>query len=214
MASLPTHARGNLRAQLELFAGADAPKCDRAPSGRILILAPHMDDESFGCGGTMATAVAMGAKITVVFLTNGNKGYEPERTANFSSAKVAEFEEALTITRKQEAQSACSALGISDFEFLDFPDSALSVSDVSVRRLQEVILRVKPEDIFLPFFCDPHPDHIITNQLLMACIQDSCKAQIRCWGYEIWNPVSANVIVDITTHIGEKIRDGFLFKPK
>ena len=44
---------------------------------RIVVLAPHMDDEVIGCGGTLARHVACGAEVTIVFLTDGRRGGKP-----------------------------------------------------------------------------------------------------------------------------------------
>ena len=51
----------------------------------ILVLSPHPDDESIGCGGTIANHTAAGDQVTVIFLTSGEKGCEgkpPDETCN------------------------------------------------------------------------------------------------------------------------------------
>lgn len=204
LASLPAQARGALRAQLELSAGADQPVEDTAPRGRIVVLAPHMDDETFGCGGTLAAAVANGATITVVFLTDSSKGYDPSQVATFSQTEVAQFERELATQRKEEARLACSALGIRDLRFLDFPDSALAANPDSIAALTAILVDAKAEEIFLPFFCDPHPDHWNANRLLVAAAREKRFEPVRCWGYEVWNPLCANVIVEISSTIEAK----------
>ena len=50
-----------------------AAVCEPA-NGRIVVLAPHMDDETLGCGGTIARHVRAGAQVTVIFLTDGRRG--------------------------------------------------------------------------------------------------------------------------------------------
>lgn len=204
LASLPSSARGNLRAQLELTAGADTPMLAVPPNGRLLVLAPHMDDESFGCGGTLAAALAAGAEVTILFMTDGKKGYEASATATFNEKEVAEFEHHLYNQRKQEAKLACGKLGVSDLIFLDLPDGALTLNAATVQRLQAVIDAVRPHHVFLPFFCDPHTDHYMTNQLLIAATRNYRLTTIQCWGYEIWNPLSANTLIDITTFVETK----------
>src|ERR1700690_2675544 len=80
----------------------------------VLVLAPHMDDEVIGCGGTLAKHIARGASVTVAYLTDGAGG------------GVAEPGSTLRATRKREAHLALSALGIPHCHFLDAADGHLS----------------------------------------------------------------------------------------
>src|SRR3990170_3703757 len=50
------------------------PPLDRPPGSRILVLAPHMDDEALGCGGSLHRHVLAGESVTVAYLTDGRKG--------------------------------------------------------------------------------------------------------------------------------------------
>ena len=57
------------------------PRLVDVPEGRrILVLAPHMDDEILGCGGTLRKHVRAGAGVTAVFMTDGRRG-DPELNA-------------------------------------------------------------------------------------------------------------------------------------
>src|SRR5208283_1519588 len=71
----------------------------------VLVLAPHMDDEVIGCGGTLAKHAARGASITVAFLTDGAAGGTVADGDDRSGA-------CLTGTRKREAHLALATLGI------------------------------------------------------------------------------------------------------
>src|SRR5690348_6988030 len=53
----------------------NGPTLDWEPeAGKVVVLAPHMDDEIIGCGGTIARHAAAGASVTVVYLTDGRRG--------------------------------------------------------------------------------------------------------------------------------------------
>jgi len=93
-------------------------------SDRVLILAPHPDDEDIGCGGVIQRAIKSGAKVKVAYLTNGDHNelafivYE-KRLVMFNSAFVA-----MGKVRENEAKKAMAVLGLdeSNLIFLGYPD--------------------------------------------------------------------------------------------
>jgi LmbE family N-acetylglucosaminyl deacetylase len=96
------------------------------PAQRILVVAPHPDDEVLGCGGLIATAVRQGAMVRVVFLTSGD-GYPAAATLLCRSTPKADDFLALGRMRMEEARRAAHALGLSDTDlvFLGYPDRRL-----------------------------------------------------------------------------------------
>src|SRR4249920_3854166 len=78
------------------------------PEGsRILVLAPHMDDEVIGCGGTLVRHIRNGAEVTIVFMTNGRYGSKKAQ-----ENKVDHKEADLVQTRKSEAMLALKTLNV------------------------------------------------------------------------------------------------------
>jgi len=158
----------------------------------ILVLAPHPDDDVIGCGGVLAIYQKKGAKITIVYMTdgrNGNPGYD---------------ENALVFKRREEAKKAAAVIGIDRLIFLDNRDSELSASPKTVKELRDILHEVKPEAVFLPFLLDNHRDHMATNDILMGSSL-TYKAPLTCYGYEIWTPItSPNFFVNITDQIEVK----------
>src|ERR1700722_16160488 len=69
--------------------------------GTVVVLAPHMDDEVIGCGGTLARHVAAGAKITVIFLTDGRHG--GRIPSGEAGARAQAGQQTLAEVRKAEA---------------------------------------------------------------------------------------------------------------
>jgi LmbE family N-acetylglucosaminyl deacetylase len=186
-----------LRLELELLRRSRAPAVV-APLAvrRVLVLAPHMDDEVLGCGGTLAACAARGAEVRVAYLTDGSKGY-----ANASPAGAAPTlrERRLVELRKEEARRAAKILGWSELIFLDLPDGRLAVTDEAVARLARVLAELRPELVYLPFLTDPHPDHWATNGIFLAAARRSgLRGGTQCWGYEVWKPIPANTLVDIS----------------
>src|SRR6185436_21151558 len=83
---------------------------------RVLVISPHPDDESIGCGGTLRGHVLAGDRVEVVFLTSGEAGGHgkpPDETARI---------------REQEAKAAGSILGVRKIEFWKQPDSKVRVT--------------------------------------------------------------------------------------
>ncbi len=93
---------------------------------RLLIIAPHPDDEVLGCGGLMATAAAMGVPVRVVYLTNGD-GFPA--AAALTARATPDADECLQLgrLRQQEARHGLHLLGLSpnDAVFLGYPDRGL-----------------------------------------------------------------------------------------
>lgn len=103
---------------------------------RLLIVAPHPDDEVLGCGGLIATAAAMGVPVRVVYLTNGD-GFTA--AAAFTARATPEADECLQLgrLRQQESRHGLQALGLSQSEavFLGYPDRGLLPMAVRPKRL-------------------------------------------------------------------------------
>ena len=73
----------------------------RPAASRVLVLAPHYDDETFGCGGLLAELAAAGSEIRTLFLTDGGGDlHDPEERRAYSEL------------RQQEARRALAALGL------------------------------------------------------------------------------------------------------
>ncbi len=95
---------------------------------RALVLAPHFDDDVFGCGGLIATLVDGGARVKVVFLTDSSGGDELPGAGPRYAAR-----------RRDEATRALAVLGVTDVEFADLPDGDL---DNHIEQCADAIRRV------------------------------------------------------------------------
>ncbi|MUG92009.1 PIG-L family deacetylase [Scytonema sp. UIC 10036] len=112
---------------------------------KILVIAPHLDDEVLGVGGTIARFAAEDAEVCVVIVTQ-----ETDKDAQ----DVMEQE-------KQEALAAHKILGVKETIFLSFP--AAELDTIPHRELNskliEVCKHVQPDTLFIPFNGDIHMDH-------------------------------------------------------
>lgn len=98
-----------------------------AQKDRILIVAPHIDDESIGAGGYAIDAMANGADVYVVFLTAGDCNRFSARLMNKTFAPVAASYLTVGRTRIGEAKKAMQLLGIppDHYFLLGYPDRGL-----------------------------------------------------------------------------------------
>ena len=111
---------------------------------RILIIAPHPDDEVLGCGGTIARLVRKGKIVTVAIVTKG--------TPVFPASQVKQV--------RQEARKANKLLG-TELLFLDLPVTTLHLMPEHKlnRVFDNLIQKTKPDAVFAPFPGDRHEDH-------------------------------------------------------
>jgi N-acetylglucosamine malate deacetylase 1 len=166
---------------------------------KVIVLAPHMDDEVLGCGGTMARHAIAGSDVQVIFLTDGRRGGGGMKSPDGS---VLSAQEVVSV-RKAEARRAAQVLGVGALTFLDAEDSRLSSDSRVGIRLREILVREKPDVVYLPFFTDAHPDHRAANTVLSAATLGT-SLQFECRGYEVWTPLFANSLVRIDETIEAK----------
>lgn len=209
ISSLVTATNNTLRAAIGsmLSARPELPVrvVDIPPGDRVLVLAPHPDDETIGCGGTIKKYIDAGKHVDVVILCDGRHG-DPEVRAIRDPALRAERERALVALRRQEALTATRALGVTELTLLGAHDGHLSAANVP---LLEALLRhfeaVRPDIVFVPFFLDRHHDHIAANACLEAiCGRLAWTKNMTCAAYEIWSPLVANTLVDISAEATSK----------
>ncbi len=197
---LPQPVRNSLRAHLLLLRRDGDPGRSGPPrASRIAILSPHFDDEVFGCGGTTALAARSGAHVTPIYLTDGRKGYPRGRFAGLDAAALAEAETRVGQTRREESRRAGKLLGFCDPVFLDQPETALAPTPGAVAALAEVLRDLAPEVVFLPFFTELNNDHWMTSVVFFAAVRRAgLPGTVSCWGFEVWTPLPANTLVDVS----------------
>jgi LmbE family N-acetylglucosaminyl deacetylase len=162
---------------------------------RVVVVAPHMDDEVIGCGGALARHVACGAAVTIVFLTDGRRG------GGSGHPDAAD----LVATRKRESQLALHELGIAKTLYLDGEDGRLAESAGLHTRLRAVLEDVRPDIVYLPFFLEEHPDHRAASSILAAAVHGTAMS-FRCHAYEVWTPLFPNCLVRIDATVDAKRR--------
>jgi len=153
-----------------------------------LVLAPHPDDESFGCGGSIARHTAQGSRVKVIFLTDGDKGDFEGR-----------FGKDYTRIRRESAEKAMLILGVDDYEFWGYKDRELHLKEEEVlERLLSTIRTFSPSLIYAPSPYEAHPDHKVTSKIAMKAFK---KTGLTVLFYEVLMALFPGILVDITSEI-------------
>jgi LmbE family N-acetylglucosaminyl deacetylase len=159
---------------------------------RVLVFAPHPDDETIGCGGTIALLRDRGCAVTVVFVTDGAGG-DPEGHQGGQIVSV----------RQREATLAAASLGDPQLIFWAEPDGRTFDSWALRQRIAALVRAEKPDWIFLPSLLDYHRDHVAVARAVLRAVRRT-RVSSRCFLYEIWAPVLASHNVDISSVAARK----------
>lgn len=166
------------------------------PTGnRVLVLSPHPDDESIGCGGTLALHAAAGDPVRVIILTNGARG---DMSGRFGR-------EDYIALRRQETLSACACLGIDDVIFLDHEDRELTHISTLVSEVVDLMDAFMPDVVYAPSPLEFHPDHRAAADAAVQAVRLS-RTPARLFYYEVGQPVQIDMLVDITPVLDKKHR--------
>ncbi|GAA4882174.1 PIG-L deacetylase family protein [Kitasatospora terrestris] len=141
-------------------------------AGTVLVFAPHPDDEVIACGGTIARLAAEGARVRIVFATDGAMSHSAVLGIHRDPAPAE-----LRLIRRGEARAAAKELGLPEdaVHFLDFPDTALAGHLAAFRARVLDVLRVHPgvSEVYLPHEVrELNADHRLTGETVLACLAE------------------------------------------
>ena len=172
---------------------------------RILVIAPHPDDETLAVGGTIAKHAEQGHQVAVLVVS----GHLPPL-----------YDRASYETTVREAQQAFEILGVSESRFLEIPTSMIDAQPVGFvnGKITEAIEQLRPEIVLCPF-PDRHIDHRLVFESVMVATRPrgagrsiGLLAAYETLSETHWNAPQIepnfvpNLIVDISAQIERKIR--------
>jgi LmbE family N-acetylglucosaminyl deacetylase len=150
---------------------------------RLLVFAPHPDDETLATGELIQLARAGGAAVRVVFATDGDNNPWPQRWCERRLQIGPAERERWGQRRRGEAGAALARLGVASgaVRFLGWPDLGLTQTlerdDTAIDTLREEIERYAPTHLAMPSLRDRHPDHgalRVMLELALAHTRSSC----------------------------------------
>ena len=170
----------------------------------VLVIAPHMDDEVLGCGGTISRHVDSGDDVCVCVVCN--RAYDHEYDTKAIDAE------------KRSAEEARAVLGYGMLRYLDLPDERLYAHlQEAIAGIERVVAAVQPDVVYTAFGGDLHQDHRTVahavNIALRAGVAPSVK---RALAFEVpsgtdqalsglGTPFTPTVFVDIEATLDRKI---------
>ena len=170
---------------------------------RVLVIAPHPDDEIIGVGGTIAKRVKNGDEVSVCIVT---KGKEPL------------FREDFIEQGRRECRKADSMLGVKETIFLDFPAVMLETVPRHIlnNAISETIQKIKPDEVYIPHRGDMQLDHQIVVDAAMVAVRPKYEHVVkRVYAYETlsetgWN--IPNTVNEFIPTVYENIEDTLSLK--
>lgn len=203
--------------QLTPIAGPGPAGSELAPEQkRVLLVAAHPDDPEFSSAGTISSWVKKGIEVIYVLVTSGDKGTPDQGMTR----------ERLSSQREQEQIAAAARAGVTNVQFLRFPDGELTPSLELRGAITRMIRTFKPYAVFthdpLALFINNefinHPDHRAVGLATVDAIYPTARdplqfnEQIR-EGLEphkvkelyLWGSEYPNVLVDISDTMQDKI---------
>lgn len=151
--------------------------------GPMLVVAPHPDDETLGCGGLVAALTERGVLLHTLFITDGSASHRNSQEWP---------RERLSALREAEANEALALLGAANQPrtFLRLRDAAMprpgsAEYEAATMQIETLLRMLKPSHVALPWRRDPHCDHQDTWHLLTDTIQRASMTPHQL-EYTIW----------------------------
>ena len=172
-------------------------KTNEVEHGKVLVIAPHPDDDIIGCGGALVKHLKAKDQVKIVYLCDGSLGSpEGKRLSQSEKAQLVKI-------REVEARESAEIIGVSDLIFWRYKDGHLVLNNTSKKLMNALLESFDPDIVYVPSFDDPNSDHAETVKILAAALS-GVKVNPQIVNYEVWQPVFANRIVDVTAEFAKK----------
>ncbi len=150
---------------------------------KILVIAPHADDEILGCGGTIAKFTKLGHQVFVIILTNASLG-APELFSNTEIKKI-----------RNESLAANKIIGTKKLYFEDLP--GLILNQIPLYKIsnliEKYIFNINPNLVFIPSNLDIHSDHKVVFNAAKIALRPNKKSKVeKILSYEVLSETEWN----------------------
>lgn len=152
----------------------------------VLVLAPHPDDEVFGCGGAIIRHVAAGNSIRIIVVTDGEFRVDGP------------LQKAYGALRRIESMNAANILGYGEPIFWGLPDGGVTYGEPLVQRIEEEIRFFGANLVYAPSIHEMHPDHRAVGMAALEAVRRQGSAA-RLAMYEVGVAmIRPNLLLDIS----------------
>ena len=195
---------------------ADLEPLDLTGVERVLVVTAHPDDVDFGWAGSVATMTDTGIAVTYCIVTDGDAGGSETGIARGEMGRL----------RRDEQRAAARLVGVSDVQFLGYPDGRVEATLALRRDISRVVREVRPQRVMtqsaersLDRIYASHPDHLATGEAAMCAVYPDARnrwahPELEDEGLEPWTVpamlIGAGVahpthFLDITAAVDRKI---------
>ena len=194
---------------------------------RILVIAAHPDDEVLGMGGTIRKFVKKGHDLKIVIMATGifarrSKNYQNSTKYELSKDTKLSMEKEI-VQLRNDTKKAGKILGVSNIEFMDFPDNEIdTVSNLQVtKKIKSLIQEFNPEIVYTHTQHDVNVDHRVLYNATITATRPTPKCKVKqVITFEIpssteWqfpSSFSPNIFVDISKELSSKIKALSVYK--
>lgn len=152
---------------------------------KALIIAPHPDDEIFGCGGLLTLCAKSGKHANILFITNGEASHKG--CCQMPPSKIG-------AQRQKSAFEANKVFGFnsSNLQFLEWEDGKIPTAGhvdfiKLTEKIVEAMIQLKPDVVFCPHPFEGWPDHIASEALTRAALKMLVTdARPKLYHYCVW----------------------------
>ena len=139
-----------------------------------LIIAPHPDDETFGCVGLISKKKNLNSKVYLLFLTNGDNSIK-----DFSKEEIKE-------NRVKTSKEVCEKLNIDEVFYFDIDDGKIDSEDKQIQtKLEELILEKEIKEVYVTHEFENWSDHNQASKLAFEIVSKT-KGDIKLYYYWVW----------------------------
>jgi len=170
---------------------SDAARWSSSGTRRVVVLAPHPDDEAIGCAGSILKHVGCGDRVSIVIATDGRR-----------SQTIADPTE-MSEQRRKEAAAAAQLLGDVRVEWLGFREGDWDLRELQ-SRLETLLDGIQPDVIYAPSRIDFHPEHHRVAHALALALDSHVRVRPRPLDVRIYSvqvpltPALSNLVVDVS----------------
>ncbi len=180
-------------------------------SEKVLIVAPHPDDETLGCGGTILKHKNKGDDIYWLIVTKMTEA------SGFTKKEISIRDKEISLVSKKYSFKSK----------IQFPFETTKLDQYSLNEIinhfDKSILKIKPSIIYMPYYYDVHSDHRIIFQAVMSCTKQFRKKFIKSlrayetlseteFGLENSSSFKPNLFVNIDKYMKKKLSIARLYK--
>ena len=184
LSTLPERFKNFIRNRHIHFLRAKSEKLPTfQPEGKVVIIAPHPDDEVIGCGALIAELTETGNPPHVIILSGGEASLPPDSRLTKDEIKA---------ERRALTTKALGRLGLSPeyVHQLDFIDGKISEHSDSLKdSLRKLINEIAPDVLLVPHQGEGWTDHTCVKNMIKGMTPDSCSIWEYCvwmWYYNVW----------------------------